>query len=134
MSMERLDGFTADGHGNVIPGDIVDGDVVRIDGHTEKRYYAPVAPTPQPMLLSKTAFQDLSVAHLGAGMTGMARFQAIMDACAGGSGAIKFCFSRYEAAQTFEKTQVANFTAIMVAAAIMTQAEADAILNNWPTQ
>jgi len=85
-----------------------------------------------PSLLSKTAFQDLAVANLGSGTTGMTRFQAIIDACPAGSGAVKFCFSRYEAAVTFEKADVANFTAIMVGASIMTQAEADAILNNWP--
>lgn len=48
MAIERLDGFTADGFGHVIPGDPVDGDVVRIDGKIEQRYSAPVIPTPQP--------------------------------------------------------------------------------------
>jgi hypothetical protein len=46
MNMERLDGFTADGKGNVIAGQIQDGDVVRIDGRIEQRYYAPVAEPP----------------------------------------------------------------------------------------
>lgn len=47
MSMERLDGFTADGKGGVVSGDPQDGDVVRIDGKIEQRYYAP-QPDPMP--------------------------------------------------------------------------------------
>jgi hypothetical protein len=91
-------------------------------------------PPTSPLLLSKTAFQDYAVSQLGGGMTGMARFQAIMDGCAAGTGAVKFCFSRYEAAQTFLKTAVDQFTQIMVAAnpPVMTADERAAIIGNWP--
>ena len=87
---------------------------------------------PIPRVLSKTAFQDHAVSQLGAGTIGMARFQAIMDACQAGAGAVKFCFSRYEGANTFEKAKVADFTALMVANALMTANERTAIINNWP--
>lgn len=90
-------------------------------------------PPTAPLILSKTAFQGHAVSKLGTGTTGMARFQEIMDDCAGSaSGAVKFCFSRYEAAQTFEKTAVSNFTAIMVGAGIMQAQERTDVLNGWP--
>lgn len=85
-----------------------------------------------PKVLSKTAFQDLAISNLGGGTTGMARFQAIMDACESGDGAVKFCYSRYEDAKTFEKTAVSSFTQIMVGASIMTTQERDQILAAWP--
>lgn len=91
-------------------------------------------PPASPRTLSKTAFQDLAIANLGGGSTGMARFQQIMDASASGTGAVKFCFSRYDAALTFEKSAVDGFTSIMVGASIMTSDEKAAILNNWPNK
>ena len=90
-------------------------------------------PPTVPQILSKTAFQDYAVSQLGAGTTGMARFQAIMDAAEVASGAVKFCFSRYEAANTFAKDQVDAFTQIMVAATIMSATERSNVLTNWPT-
>lgn len=45
--IERLDGFTAEGHGNVISGTPQPGDVIRIDGKIEQRVpAAPVSPQP----------------------------------------------------------------------------------------
>ena len=37
-NIERLDGFTADGFGKVIPGAPQTGDVIRVDGRIEQRY------------------------------------------------------------------------------------------------
>lgn len=64
--IEKLDGFTADGFGNVIgtEQDLVDGDVMRITNGrdvSEQRYYAPVPmppPVPKDLKLDKTEFQD----------------------------------------------------------------------------
>lgn len=133
--IQRLDGFTADGFGNVIEGDPQDGDVIRIDGRIEQRWSPPATPIPPPpSLLSKTAFQDYAVSQLGAGVTGMARFTAIMDATRDNTdGAVRFAFARYEAALTFEKTNTASLTAIMVSASVMTADERTAIIDNWPT-
>ena len=47
--IERLDGFTNEGFGNVIAGALQEGDVVRENGTTERRYYAQLPPSgPQP--------------------------------------------------------------------------------------
>ena len=101
----------------------------------------PPQPEAPPAILSKTAFQDLAFGALGGGVTGMARFQEIMDACASGTTndqahapalAVKACFSRYMVADTFAKEQVASFTAIMVAAGVMTTNERADVLAAWP--
>lgn len=135
--IERLDGFTADGFGNVIPGDPQPGDVIRVNGTTERRYYAPVAHVPIPRILTKTQFQDYAVSKLGGGSTGMARFTEIMDATRdSAAGAVRFAYARYEAAQTFEKANTATLTAIMAAdsqSGHITSAERTAILDDWPT-
>lgn len=63
--MQRLDGFTVDGFGNPISGEIVNGDVVRI-GNTERRYFAPVASTsPEFPTLSGSQFLSMLAATLG---------------------------------------------------------------------
>jgi hypothetical protein len=63
--MQRLDGFTADGFGNPISGEIVDGDVVRI-GNTERRYYAPaVQQAPEFPTLTGSQFLSMLAETLG---------------------------------------------------------------------
>jgi hypothetical protein len=47
-TIERLDGFTADGFGNVISGQPQNGDVIRVGGTVERRYYAEPSPTKAP--------------------------------------------------------------------------------------
>lgn len=94
------------------------------------------AHTPVPLILSKTAFQDHAVSQLGGGLTGMGRFTAIMDATRdSASGAVRFAYARYQAAQTFEKTNTASLTAVMAAdtqTGHLTTDERAAILDNWP--
>lgn len=93
-------------------------------------------PPKVPRVLSKTAFQDYAVSQLGGGLTGMARFTEIMDATRdSSSGAVRFAFARYEAAQTFEKENTATLTAIMAAdsqTGHITTDERAAIIENWP--
>ena len=90
-----------------------------------------------PRVLSKTAFQDYAISQLGGGLTGMGRFTEIMDATRDStSGAVRFAFARYEAAQTFEKANTATLTAVMAAdtgtPGHLTEAERTAIIENWP--
>jgi hypothetical protein len=132
--------FPNEGTPEVIEGDPQQGDIVRIttDGaEIYERYTPPQNSASTPRVLSKTAFQDHAVSQLGGGATGMARFTEIMDATRNSeSGAVRFAFARYEAAQTFEKTNTATLTAIMAAdtstAGHITSEERDAILENWP--
>ena len=92
---------------------------------------------PQPVLLSKTAFQDYAVSQLGGGTIGMGRFTDIMDATAASTSSIvRFAFARYTAAVTFEKINTAALTTIMAADTTtnhLTTDEQTAILSNWPT-
>ncbi len=98
---------------------------------------SPVMPPVEvPRLMSKTQFQDYAISQLGGGMTGMARFTAIMDATRDSAdGAVRFAFARYEAADIFEKTNTATLTAIMandIKAGHITFAERADIIDNWP--
>jgi hypothetical protein len=134
--------FPNEGTPEVIAGEPQAGDLVRITTSggavIYERYTPPAAPpSPTPRVLSKTAFQDYAVTQLGGGTTGMARFTEIMDATrTSESGAVRFAFSRYEAADKFEKTNTATLTAIMAADTAtvghITDDERDAILENWP--
>lgn len=94
-----------------------------------------------PVILSKTAFQDHAVAQLAAvnqstAVEAMARFTTIMEATkASDNGAVRFAYARYQAAQTFEKTNTASLTAVMAAdtqTGHLTTDERTAILDNWP--
>lgn len=133
--------FPSDGTPQVLDGNPEAGDIVRITTAGGSVVYERFTPQPQspsarPVILSKTAFQDYAVAQLGGGTTGMARFTAIMDATRDSqSGAVRFAFARYEAAQTFEKTNTATLTGVMAADSTgghITTEERTAILDNWP--
>lgn len=137
--IERVSCFPNEGTPVVIPGDPVTGDLVRITTDSGaviyERYTVPsLPPDPSPRILSKTGFQDYAVSKLGGGQSGMERFTEIMDATRdSASGAVRFCFARYEAAVTFAKEQVAGFTQVMVGAGVMTSNERASILDGWPT-
>lgn len=140
MIIEKVSCFPNEGSPSVIPGDPQDGDLVRVTVGSSvvyQRYAAPAAYVPKPRTLSKTAFQDYAVSQLGGGLTGMGRFTAVMDATRdSASGAVRFAFARYEAAQTFEKANTETLTAVMVADSTtghLTESERTAILDNWPT-
>lgn len=99
-------------------------------------YTPPPEPPKDFKVLSKTAFQDYAVTQLGGGLTGMARFTAIMDATRdSASGAVRFAFARYEVASTFERENTSQLTAVMAADNTdghLTEQERSAILDNWP--
>lgn len=111
-----------------VPSDAVHGAKDNGDGY----YTNPSQPTTptRPIPLSKTAFMDLCWANLGGGATGMARFDEILEACRTTPGAIRSACRRYEAADIFEKSNVAQMFAVI--ASVLEEGEADAILNNWP--
>ncbi len=141
-TIEKLDAFTSEGGGNVIAGTAVKGDKVRITrgpGRVTETYYTPpVAPTPQPLMLSKTAFMDIATTALGGGQTGRARFQEIIEAAkvfAGATAAareVRFVHERYTAATSFSKSNVQAMCAILVAASIMTPQENTDLIAAWP--
>jgi hypothetical protein len=87
-------------------------------------------------VMSKTAFQDYAVSKLGGGVVGMARFTEIMDATRdSASGAVRFAFARYEAAEMFEKTNTEMLTAVMASdsqSGHLTAQERTAIVGDWP--
>lgn len=91
-------------------------------------------PPARPRLLTKTQFQDYAVSKLGGIPNGMSRFTEIMDATRdSASGAVRFCFARYEAAATFEKENTAQLTQIMVNGGTMDGGERTDIIDGWPT-
>lgn len=90
-----------------------------------------------PKILAKTDFRAYAVSQLGGSTTGMARFQAIMDAAEGSTGVPKFCFTQYQDAGSMIKSDVDNFLQILVAANLTngpTQQEHDNVIGNWPNQ
>lgn len=108
-----------------------------LDGTLNEELSTPAANIiPQPRILSKTAFQNYAVTQLGGGLMGMGRFTEIMDATKNSaSGAVRFAFARYEAANTFEKENTSQLTAVMAADSTeghLTEQERTAILDNWP--
>lgn len=134
--------FPNEGTPEVIDGTPSQGDIVRITTNTGaviyERYTPPAEPpAAKPRVLSKTSFQDYAVSQLGGGATGMARFTTIMDATRDSvSGAVRFAYARYEAAQTFEKENTSALTSIMAAdsqVGHITTDERAAIVANWPT-
>lgn len=88
------------------------------------------------IVLSKTSFNKFVANVLGAGdfMAGADAFQGILAACKAKDDRVGFCFTQYEAADTFEKSEVDLFTTAMVAATpqIMTEQQRTAILAAWP--
>ncbi len=91
----------------------------------------PIAPIPKT--LSATAFNELCFASLGGGPTGMAAFQAIIDAAQAAGGAARACVTHYNKSVTFELSDVEGFFGILEAAQAMTSPQATAIIAAWPT-
>lgn len=91
----------------------------------------PTQATPLAATLSATAFNKHCWANLGGGTTGMARFQAIIDAAAASeTGAIKAVHTQYVKSQTFDKSEVESMLGVI--SSLLQTGEADAILDNWP--
>jgi len=82
------------------------------------------------LLLSKTSFNKYAATCLGS----TARFQQILDDAEAASGDVKFCWTQYQAALTFEKSEVQNFLKILNSTnpKIVADQECSAIMDNWP--
>lgn len=134
MSIERLDGFTSDGGGHVIPGEPIDGDVVRIDGRIEQRFYVPPAPVPAAIVISKRVFIETASAALGPNGQGRAALGTILRGMATSlDDEIYVVAQRWDSAETLDKSQVATLTAILASKGIMTAQQRTTVLNAWPT-
>lgn len=135
----KLDGFTADGHGNVIGSaqDLTDGDVQRVTNGSdvfESRYYTrPAPPGPQPIVMSWGALAAYIIGLLGGGATGRAALGNIINACAASAqGGDRFFAVYFQGQTTFTK---AEFTGVLadVAIGIVSNAQKTAVANGWPT-
>jgi hypothetical protein len=127
--MERLDGFTADGFGNVIPGEIEPGDVVRVNG-AEYRYTAPPIVTPKPIIMTDKQFRKHVQQQLGGGVYG----QAFKAASQSNNGDVLDAYAAWSKATTYEKSEVAAFTAALVSEGILTSQQRTLLVgaDNWP--
>lgn len=131
--MERVTCFPNEGTPEVIPGDPVQGDIVRV-GNDYFRYTPPETPPEVVRTLSKTAFMDHCIAQLGS----IAAFQTLMEACRDSTDAtygatLRYAYSRYEAADVLSKAVVATLSQVMVDAGLLSASNRSKVLDNWPT-
>ena len=88
----------------------------------------PDRPT-EPTLLSKTALLDHAESQLGSAD----KVIEVLEAAKGSSAAgVRYVYERYQAATTFEKTKATSFFATLQSASIITEAEKNKLVNNWP--
>jgi len=137
-TIEKVSCFPNEGTPEVIAGDPVDGDLVRITSGTViiyQRYTVPVAPTPQPRVLSKTEFNKYGWAQLG-----MAAFQKVIEDTRNSTGTTdadyeaRSAVTQYDAAITVAKSEVEAIGFKIKAAGFMTQEQFDDMTgDNWPT-
>jgi hypothetical protein len=78
---------------------------------------------------------DLCYSNLGGGTVGIARYGEVLQAArASVVNTVFAAIERYDHATAFEKSDVEQFLAILVAANVgnLTQGECDAIIAAWP--
>ena len=86
-------------------------------------------------VLSKTEFADHCYEQLGGGITGIDRFGAILKAAAASTNdGVYAALDRYKSANTIEKANASIFIALLQSDGILTQQEANNVINNWPVQ
>jgi hypothetical protein len=97
--------------------------------------------TPRPIphviykTLSKTEFADHCYAQLGGGITGIDRFGAILKAASASTNdGVYAALDRYKSANTIQKDNAAIFIALLQSDGILTQQEANNVINKWPMQ
>jgi len=121
------------------PGSILlpDGTLDHATDNGNGTYTNPPIPTPPVIYktLSKTEFSDYCYAQLGGGITGIDRFGAILKAAAASTNdGVYAALDRYKSANTIQKDNAAIFIALLQSDGILTQQEADNVINNWPVQ
>jgi len=142
MIIEKVSCFPNEGTPQVIAGTPAAGDLVRItltiqadgvDSVQYSRYSPPPAPSTNAAILSKTQYMDHCFAQFGGETTGRLRYGAIMKAArASTNDGVVVSLEYYKGATSVEKDSATVFLALLVSAAICTQQEADAVINNWP--
>jgi hypothetical protein len=121
------------------PGSILlpDGTLDCAIDNGDGTYTNPTIPTPPVIYrkISKTEFSDYCYAQLGGGITGIDRFGAILKAAAVSTNdGVYAALDRYKSANTILKENAAIFIALLQSDGILTQQEANNVINNWPVQ
>lgn len=142
--------FPNEGEPQVIAGDPVLGDIVRITTNKGAVIYErysppPSAPTPRPVVLSATGFMDSAIQGIRAANSSTqaaaeARFQEIIEAAKNFAGAtevakrVRYVHERYAKATTFNRAVVGGMLALFRAAGVasITAGEEAGILAAWP--
>lgn len=135
--IEKLDGFTADGFGHVIGNQqsLGDGDVMRITNGKdvlEKRYYAPVAPSPvlTPREVRKWEFAEFATAAVGSA----GAFGTIIKACRDSAdNAVIGAYELFKSQSTLTKNEATALLTLLAAKTIITVQQKTDILAAWPT-
>jgi len=96
-----------------------------------------VVPDPPkfPVRLSKTAFMDHTIEHLGS----IDRFMQVFEACRDSTHptygpTLRYAYERYKAATILDKDVAAQLFSVMRLAGLITQKELDDEIDNWPEQ
>lgn len=117
----------------LVPDSTTGGAAVTVDENGNVTGSSNPTPPPKPSPpLDKTDFNLLCFAALGGGSTGIAAFQAIIDAATAAGGAARGIVTHYTGATNFVIADVEGFFAIMIAANCMTQDQANAVIAMWP--
>jgi len=122
---------------NLRPGSILlpDGTLDNATDNGDGTYTNPPIPAQIVIYktLSKIEFSDYCYAQLGDGIAGVDRFGAILKAAAASTDdGVYACLDRYESSNTIEKYNASIFIGLLQSDGIMTQEEANNIINNWP--
>ena len=118
----------------VIAGIPADGDFVRRrrGGYEDFRVKRaePAAPPPSPVIMTDKQFRKFVQAKLGVGVYGTA-FKAASESA---DGSVLDAYAAWSKADTYEKAEVAAFTAALVSANILTAQQRTSLVGNgnWP--
>lgn len=131
--IEKVTCFPNKGTPDVIPGDPVAGDLVRITngGSVVYQHYTPPQspPAPKPIVMSDKQFRKFAAQQLGSSADVGAIWKAANDST---DSDVKFALMAWSKADTFEKSEVAALTTLLVAGGCMTANQRTDILGNWP--
>lgn len=121
-------GFFSTGEFSVVPDGTLSS-ATTSDGST---FTNPPLAAAVPKVLDKTQFNLMCFAALGGVPSGMAAFQAIIDAATAAGGAAKAVVTHYNGSDSFIFSDMQGFVSILTGALAMTSGQAAAILGAWP--
>lgn len=126
--MERVTCFPNEGTPQVIPGAPQEGDIIRTPDGDYFRYYAPVEPTPVPVVLD-----DLEFLRHAASQLSPSRVVEIEEAFRDSANKeLRYAWKEYDKAKSFTKDKVTEFLSAGSEAGILTAQERNLVLDNWP--